>query len=169
VASVDCSGCDGYCCRNHRVTLCALDLRRLKDATGLTPSEFITLESVDDMRSMFADLLVDGRYYYLTLKRFGNGKCIFAGEKEERVFCLIYENRPLSCRLYPFKLTFDGRTVKRNEDNCPALFDKGKIKENIRILQEAINQEIRGFEEEAHVWNKEGGGTLEECFKRLTR
>jgi Fe-S-cluster containining protein len=120
------------------------------------------------MYSMFSDLLIKGRYYYLTLRRFRDGACIFAEKKEgARLKCSIYENRPLACRLYPLKLTVDGRVAKRGKINCPAVFDKKKVNEEVKRLQEMIQHEIQSFEKKAYAWNRSGGGTLEECLKGL--
>ena len=41
--------------------------------------------------------------YQFEVKKFSNGKCYFLKDNQ----CGIYELRPLICRFYPFKLTFD--------------------------------------------------------------
>jgi len=41
--------------------------------------------------------------YVFEMKKLNEGKCIFLKDN----LCLIYENRPLICRFYPFELNYD--------------------------------------------------------------
>jgi len=165
---IDCGNCNGRCCRNYRIALCPLDIINIQKTTGLNPIDFIELESVDNMWSMFPDVFIDKNYYYLTLRRQKDERCIFAREIENRkLTCSIHGNHPLACRLYPFKLTIDNRVAKRGDVDCHGIFEKKKIDGELKILQEAIHHEIHFFEQKAHDWNKSGGGTIEELMKYI--
>src|SRR3989338_363347 len=111
---IDCSNCNGHCCRNYRVALCPSDITSIQNSTGLNPIDFIEFESVDNMWSIFADVLIYKNYYYLTLRRRKDEHCIFAEKENKRLVCSIYGNHPLACRMYPFKLTLDNRVAKRD-------------------------------------------------------
>lgn len=54
-------------------------------------------------------------------------KCpLYNKEKEQ---CLVYENRPLSCRTYP--LEFDGKNFSIVDMDCPGIGEEGMTKEEL--------------------------------------
>ncbi|MFH1835875.1 MAG: YkgJ family cysteine cluster protein [Methanobacteriota archaeon] len=166
MVSVDCTGCVGLCCRNHVISLCPTDLLEFRKL-GLNPVEYLFLEPVDQLTSRFSDVLIDGKYVYLTLKRRKNGYCVFARKENKNIECSIYDNRPLNCRLYPLKLTSKKRIVKRGSIVCPLTIDKNQSKEKVTKLNDKIQREIKNYEEKAYKWNKKGGGNLKELLDYL--
>lgn len=48
--------------------------------------------------------------------------------------CLVYENRPLSCRTYP--LEFDGRNFSVVDVDCPGIGEEGMTKEELKEMRE---------------------------------
>ena len=48
--------------------------------------------------------------------------------------CLIYENRPLSCRTYP--LEFDGKNFTVVDVECPGIGQEGMTKEELKEMRE---------------------------------
>ena len=83
----DCSGCSS-CCKALTVKLSVNDINRLK--TGLRE---------DDTREFYSTL-------DRTLNKNENG-CLFL-EKDR---CTVYEHRPDTCRIFPYKFRISGNTV----------------------------------------------------------
>jgi Fe-S-cluster containining protein len=58
-------------------------------------------------------------------------KCpLYNKEKEE---CLVYDNRPLSCRVYP--LEFDGKNFTIVDIECPGLEEEGMTPEELKEMR----------------------------------
>jgi Fe-S-cluster containining protein len=53
---------------------------------------------------------------------------------KEKNQCLIYENRPLSCRTYP--LEFDGTNFIIVDENCKGIGEEGMSKEDLKDMRE---------------------------------
>ncbi len=168
MVSVDCSGCEGLCCRNHVIFLCPSDLKDF-EKLGLNPVDYLFLGPVDELTSRFSDVLIDGKYFYLTLKRRKNGYCVFARKENKNIECIIYDDRPLTCRLYPLKLTSKKRIAKRGGIVCPLTVDKNQSKEKVTYLNDRIQREIKTYGEKAFEWNKNGGGSLKELINYLLK
>ena len=63
-------------------------------------------------------------------------KCpLYNKEKKE---CLVYENRPLSCRTYP--LEFDGKNFTIVDVECPGLNEEGMTKEELKEMRETAKR-----------------------------
>lgn len=57
--------------------------------------------------------------------------------------CLVYENRPLSCRTYP--LEFDGKNFSVVDVDCPGIGEEGMTKEELKEMREtakSMNYEL---------------------------
>ncbi|MFO8020166.1 MAG: YkgJ family cysteine cluster protein [Promethearchaeia archaeon] len=54
-------------------------------------------------------------------------KCPLYNEEKEK--CLVYENRPLSCRTYP--LEYDGKNFSVVDLECPGIGEEGMTKEEL--------------------------------------
>ena len=52
--------------------------------------------------------------------------------------CLVYDNRPLSCRTYP--LEFDGKNFTVVDVDCPGIGEKGMSKEDLKGMRETAKQ-----------------------------
>ena len=67
-------------------------------------------------------------------------KCpLYNKEKEE---CLVYDNRPLSCRVYP--LEFDGKNFTIVDIECPGLEEEGMTPEELKDMR--INAKTMYYE-----------------------
>ena len=63
-------------------------------------------------------------------------KCpLYNKEKKE---CLVYDNRPLSCRTYP--LEFDGKNFTVVDVECPGIGEKGMTKEDLTEMRDTAKQ-----------------------------
>lgn len=63
-------------------------------------------------------------------------KCpLYNKEKKE---CLVYENRPLSCRTYP--LEFDGKNFTIVDVECPGLNEEGMTKEELKEMRDTAKR-----------------------------
>lgn len=63
-------------------------------------------------------------------------KCpLYNKEKKE---CLVYDNRPLSCRTYP--LEFDGKNFTVVDVECPGIGEEGMTKEDLKEMRETAKQ-----------------------------
>ncbi len=61
-----------------------------------------------------------------------NVKCPFYNKEKKE--CLVYENRPLSCRTYP--LEFDGTHFTVVDVDCPGIGEEGMTKEELKGMRE---------------------------------
>jgi Fe-S-cluster containining protein len=59
-------------------------------------------------------------------------KCPLYNEENKK--CLIYENRPLSCRVYP--LEFDGKNFTIVDVDCPGIGQEGMSKEELKEMRD---------------------------------
>ncbi|MFW9874366.1 MAG: YkgJ family cysteine cluster protein [Candidatus Thorarchaeota archaeon] len=59
-------------------------------------------------------------------------KCPLYNKDDEK--CLIYDNRPLSCRTYP--LEFDGKNFIVVDADCPGIGEEGMTKEDLIEMRE---------------------------------
>ena len=63
-------------------------------------------------------------------------KCpLYNKEKKE---CLVYSNRPLSCRTYP--LEFDGKNFTVVDVDCPGIGEEGMTKEELKDMRDTAKQ-----------------------------
>ena len=63
-------------------------------------------------------------------------KCpLYNKEKKE---CLVYDNRPLSCRTYP--LEFDGKNFTVVDVECPGIGEEGMSKEDLKEMRDTAKQ-----------------------------
>ena len=60
----------------------------------------------------------------------------------EKKQCLVYENRPLSCRTYP--LEYDGKNFKVVDVDCPGIGEEGMTKEELTEMRE--NAKLMNYE-----------------------
>ena len=95
-----CTGC-GNCCRNLRVAVTALDVRRLAAATGKAAStlvEWLAPDAVDmsGEPESFVELS-EGRRLMVLAQH--DGACALLDRDES---CRAYAARPRDCRAYPF-------------------------------------------------------------------
>lgn len=61
-----------------------------------------------------------------------NEKCPLYNKEEKK--CLVYENRPLSCRTYP--LEYDGQHFSIVDVDCPGIGEEGMTKEELKEMRE---------------------------------
>jgi Fe-S-cluster containining protein len=59
-------------------------------------------------------------------------KCPLYNKEQKK--CLIYDNRPLSCRTYP--LEYDGKNFKVVDVECPGIGQEGMTKDDLREMRE---------------------------------
>ena len=104
----------GWCCCNYDVP--------------------ITFEDEERLRK-FGDVFWHGKVG-VYLKRI-DGKCIFYRDGE----CLIYEDRPIACRMYPFYIRRQGDELAKFGDvyvyldrNCRGIGKGSKIEEVLNLL-----------------------------------
>jgi len=59
-------------------------------------------------------------------------KCPLYNKEDKK--CLVYDNRPLSCRTYP--LEFDGKNFTVVDVECPGIGEEGMSKEELKEMRE---------------------------------
>jgi len=59
-------------------------------------------------------------------------KCPLYNEEQKK--CLVYDNRPLSCRVYP--LEFDGKNFTIVDVDCPGIGQEGMSKEELKEMRD---------------------------------
>ena len=107
-SKIDCLAC-GNCCRTLQVVIDDTDIARLSTRLQLSTREF---------RSRFVATAPDG------VKFFSRSPCPFLGDNNA---CSVYEDRPQSCRDFPYLLDpgFRRRSIATLENvaTCPIVFN----------------------------------------------
>lgn len=102
--SFRCHHC-GHCCTEVICFPTPGDVVRIVRATRIDPLDFLEFIGPDDIADVPKSdptwLDVDGQRFLMALRR-GKGGCFF--RDPARKHCVVYEHRPLLCRLFPFKL-----------------------------------------------------------------
>jgi len=57
---------------------------------------------------------------------------------KEKKKCLVYDNRPLSCRTYP--LEFDGKNFTVVDVECPGIGEEGMTKDDLKEMRDTAKQ-----------------------------
>jgi Fe-S-cluster containining protein len=63
-------------------------------------------------------------------------KCPLYNKDQKK--CLVYDNRPLSCRTYP--LEFDGKNFTVVDVDCPGIGEEGMSKEDLKEMRDTAKQ-----------------------------
>lgn len=157
----DCKGCKNSCCRTKKPALNKADVVRFKDKVH-DISKYVIFR--DDIQGR----TVVGNEFsgVLTLRNNEDGNCIFL----ENDLCSIYEDRPTSCKLYPYNPIF---REKRNSYSLRVSKDKTckeimngnsfKVKENaLQWREERLEYDKIVFE-----WNKQKNRDLVNFLRGL--
>ncbi|MCG3215132.1 MAG: YkgJ family cysteine cluster protein [Candidatus Heimdallarchaeota archaeon] len=76
--------CGSKCCKSTRPALTSRDIERINNFT--------------DLKNWFIKIGINSDKAYVISKKENSNDCIFLSEKN---LCVIYENRPFDCRLFP--------------------------------------------------------------------
>ena len=117
--------CFTHCCRQLELILTPYDVLRLKNAVGLTSSDFLKRYVIVEKEGhdTFPHL-------YLTMVDDGEASCVFVSGHG----CTVYKDRPGACRAYPM-----GRAAM--------LKDRNTLDEFYVLLEE---KHCRGFGQDQH-------------------
>ncbi len=148
-----CSECNALCCKNYAVTLTSFDILRIYKK--ISSFDFIDLVNSDNFDTCLAQNIIFfekkiPKEYYLTLKRKRNGSCIFLGKDN---LCTIYKERPMVCRLYPFKFE-NGEILAKEQIRCQHNWQlSSEMKKNLFKIKEQQQKELKLFGILARKWN----------------
>lgn len=96
-----CPRCPGHCCE-LLLSLTVHDIARISVGLTVWPTEFCHLEERrDNWRS--PPVYLDGKKLHVMLNCGPIKPCVFLHRMDKQRRCAIYELRPATCRLYPFK------------------------------------------------------------------
>jgi Fe-S-cluster containining protein len=117
----------GKCCMNmnmneRKIVLTKKDVERILSVTKL---------KIED----FANENINEKYPYIM--KLVSGKCFFL---DSHNMCIIYSDRPLVCRFYPFLMRKIGKKyVFEADPSCPGLGDGEKLTEEyfLMLMKEA--------------------------------
>jgi len=172
-----CTEC-GNCCSDTIVPITAEDVRRMIDGTGLMALDICTFykaEDFDDEGSGLEFANLDGGRRTLGLrKRFDkeNDRDSCAFFKDNR--CSVYESRPVTCRVWPFSLSFDasGKRVTKMSINsalpCPYELDGKSSLSSAVANWRWDDRQDEVWQSKVREWNRtHSAGTEEEFLKYL--
>ena len=72
----------------------------------------------------------------ITIEDLLDVKCPLYNKENKQ--CLVYDNRPLSCRTYP--LEFDGKNYTVVDIDCPGVGEEGMTKEDLKGMRDTAKQ-----------------------------
>lgn len=157
-----CTEC-GNCCSDTLVPITGDDLRRLMKGTGLPASEiadFYLSTDFEDGGDGLQFINMDGGRKALGLRKAFDKEndreaCKFF--KDNR--CSVYEHRPVTCRVWPFTLSFDesGRRLTRLRINdalpCPYELDGKNSRAHLAADWNWDDKQDGTWEAEVRAWN----------------
>jgi len=158
--TVSCLRC-GNCCTRFGVCVTHSDAKRISEATGMKPEEFLDLipEPPEREREEPA-ILIDGEPCLLVLKRQIEDVCFFYNGNG----CEIYKSRPMLCRSYPYKVSgLESRVLNEMYSRaCPGCWHpEGKEKKQYLADCKKYRKEVEEYRKLAEEWNKHGGSFQE--------
>jgi Fe-S-cluster containining protein len=135
--------CFNRCCRDINLFLTPYDILRIKRRLGITSSEFLRVYTFPLFQKEIGHPVI-----LLKMIPDETKNCPFVGEKG----CLIYDDRPWSCRSFPLEPVADSQppqftVVKR--DFCLG-FGKGKTTHTIKKWRDSQN--VSFYEEMNEEW-----------------
>ncbi|MFH1480257.1 MAG: YkgJ family cysteine cluster protein [Pseudomonadota bacterium] len=120
--------CFIQCCQDVNIFLTPYDVLRLKRGLGISSDEFIdkyTLIIPKEKRLL--PLVI--------LKMAEDKRCPFVSGKG----CLVYNDRPWSCRMYPLDMSDDGTfNPMTNPDRCKGLLEKDEWRIGAWLVEQGI-------------------------------
>lgn len=156
-----CTGC-GNCCRDTVVCLTDEDVRRIVDATGKSPMEFVRFFTEDEVQMAKKDPLwvrFDRGKGVMAL-RWHRGHCVFLDEQN---LCTIYDHRPVTCHDHPFNVTLsDTGAVERITLSrvvpCPHEWDGHVHRRSLRAIQTWNERQQESYGRKIREWNRRRTG-----------
>jgi Fe-S-cluster containining protein len=171
--SFRCTGC-GNCCTDTIVPITGDDLRRLCEGTGLPADRVVSFYAGDEFDDggsglVYVELDVGARTMGLrrrAARAHGEATDVCRFFRDGR--CSVYEHRPVTCRLWPFSLTLDGRgrptrLALNDAVECPYALD-GQVDEAALVADWRLDDEQDArWRRTARAWNlRHSGGTAAE-------
>lgn len=150
--------CCGNCCREPIVLITDADIRRIQEKTGQKAEEIAAFYPPSEIEWGLDNpgwIKFDSGWHIMGLVRKEDG-CQYLGEDD---LCGIYENRPVTCRRYPFDVEFDGdgelSLLGINDSvECPYELDGQNSKKAIKALVEWEDEEEQPYFKLVNRWNK---------------
>ncbi|MFA5049405.1 MAG: YkgJ family cysteine cluster protein [Candidatus Micrarchaeia archaeon] len=148
-----CSKCQANCCKSYLIALTSFDLRRIYKKTNSL--DFFTTINADNFDTCLAQSFIlfekdAPKEYFLVLSRKKNGSCIFLGKDN---LCAIYNERPIVCRIYPFRYRNE-KILYKDKIKCPAEWEiTPKIKEEFLKAHKMQLEELKSFGARCREWN----------------
>jgi Fe-S-cluster containining protein len=154
-----CTGC-GNCCRDTIVCVTDEDLRRIADATGKSPAQFVRFYKPNEVSMSQEDSLWIKFGFNTAVMglRSRDDHCMFLDSKTN--FCTIYEHRPVACRNYPFKVTVSdtGAVEKislRRAVKCLHAWDGNNSRRSLRAIHSWNQRQEKGYVKKIKAWNRQ--------------
>lgn len=154
-----CHSC-GHCCTEVVCLPTPWDVVRMVRDTRISPYKFLEFLKTDEISEVDDDdpswLNVNGTRYIMALKR-GKDGCFFRDKKTS--YCIIYESRPLLCRLYPFchEETRDGKHKGfslHKDVGCPRHRDGVFQVEPLKALLDTEEEHRQDYKELVAFFNR---------------
>ena len=162
-----CGLCDARCCKDYVITITAYDALKIIDEYGYDPHDFLNLHfarifNVDESTVLYCDEEDGSSIGYLFALK--SHPCWFLDERTNK--CRIYENAPLTCKLYPFNTSYKFNRWAR----CP-YFSKLLFKledrinpERVRGISRELVENLRKHRILVRRWNAKKIRNKEECI-----
>ena len=151
----------GRCCTQFGVCVTSFDVKRISEATGLKPEEFLDLiPDYKERERTEPAILIDGEYSILVLKRQIDDKCFFFSNDG----CSIYKSRPMLCRTYPFRVQSPASCSLKEMKSRDCIEswtpDNEEKKQYVRDCKK-YELQVEEYNKLVQKWNKKGGSFSE--------
>lgn len=155
-----CSDCAGKCCSSFYVFVTAFDVVRIVEKLGIEPSKFLTAYPAKGLMepAEYPTFKLTGRNFLLGLDtKLGKKDCIFLMDINGVKRCGIHAFRPISCRVYPFKLNKEENLETVEEMLCPKQWwPEGAEREEYKANAKQFRGELEGYKKIVERWNSQG-------------
>ena len=130
----ECIRCD-YCCgTGPNVSLTSFDVIRMSRARGVHWSSFLRY---------YTNVIVADIIPVITLAGYGKGRCPFLRFSEHGdTYCIIYDARPLKCRVYPLHLVSLDTSELMLDEKCPGVGRGAPRKPPLKLIKQ-YSRELR--------------------------
>lgn len=167
-----CARCTAKCCKNYNVYITAYDVARI--SARMNDLNWVNAVRAEQVKTPLAHsffLFPKGvlEEYFLFLKRDKRENCVFLGKENN---CLAYNERPMTCRVYPFLENEAGELVYKKDFRCPEEWELSE-KERQEFLKtiETLQTELESHGRFCREWNatRAKKGSLKEFLEFLLK
>ena len=154
-----CVRCDICCGTGPNVSLTIFDVIRMASYVNIHWRQFLEI---------YIDVIIADVFPFMKLSGIGKGRCPFLRfDPEDKTYCVIYNARPMKCRLYPYIIMSPSSQTIYIDEKCPGVGEGSKVKVNLVFLKRYQTELKEHYDRLHKLILEEGYDPLEALYKAL--